>query len=117
MLWKKPGTPGNVTVMDGANPEAGPPNPAAPSRDPKSWAMFPSGLVSAGWPTEVVLVVRVDVCPDVLAEGKGGEAVLETNMEEADREDWEFTEGSPRELKNMKKEYYIFEANTDKSQY
>lgn len=32
-------------------------------------------------------MVRVDVCPDVLAEGKGGEAVLETNMEEADRED------------------------------
>lgn len=99
MLWKKPGTPGSVTVMDGASPEPGPPAPAAPSREPKSWAIFASGLLSAGWPIEVVLVVWVDVCPDVLAEGKGGEAVLESDTEEEDKVDWELAEGSPRQFR------------------
>lgn len=83
--WKKPGTPGSVTVMEGAGPEPGPPGPAAPpSREPRSWARFPSGLPSAGWPMEVVLVVWVDVCPEVLAERGGGDVVEESDEDEVE---------------------------------
>lgn len=88
--WKKPGTPGNVTVIEGAGPE--PPGPADPSREPRSWARLPSGLPSPGWPTEAVLVVRVEVCPDVLAEEEGGETVEESDEDEVEKEDWELVE-------------------------
>lgn len=85
MPWKKPGIPGNVTVMEGAGPEPGPPGPAAPpSRELRSWARFPSGLPSAGWPMEVVLVVWVDVCPEVLAEGWGEDMEDKEGVEKED---------------------------------
>lgn len=58
MPWKKAGTPGRVTVMEGAGPEPVPPGPVAPPRrEPRSWARLPSELPSVGWPIEVVLVV------------------------------------------------------------
>lgn len=88
MPWKKPGTPGSVTVMEGAAPDPGPPGPPAPpSREPRSRARLPSGLPSAAWPTEAVLVVWVDVCPEVLAEGGGGDVVEESEEEEVEKED------------------------------
>ena len=88
MPWKKPGTPGCVTVMEGAGPELGPPGPAAPpSREPRSWARLPSVLPSVGWPMEVVLVVWVDVCPEVLAEGGGGDVVEKSDEEDVEKED------------------------------
>lgn len=87
MPWKKPGTAGSVTVMEGAGPELGPPGPdAPPSREPRSWVKFPSGLPSPGWPIVVVLVVWVDVCPEVLAEGGGGDVVEESEEEEVEKE-------------------------------
>lgn len=72
---KKPGTPGSVTVMEGAGPDPS----APPSREPRSWARLPSGLPSAGWPTEVVRVVWV--------EGGGGNRVEESDEEEVEKED------------------------------
>ena len=81
MPWKKlPGMPGRVTVMAGA-PPATPAGP--PSREPSSWARWPSGSPSAGGRVEEVEellllllleeeeVVEV-VWPDRLAEGGGG---------------------------------------------
>lgn len=102
MLWKKAGTPGRVTVMEGAGPEptlSGPTTP--PSKEPSNWARFPSEPLSAGWPIEVVLVVWVDVCPEVLAEGGGGDVVEESDKVEVEEEVWELLEededtGSPR---------------------
>lgn len=47
---------------------------------------MPSGLVSEGWPMEAVSVVRVDVCPEVLAEDRGGD-VEESDEEEVEKED------------------------------
>lgn len=49
---------------------------------------------------EVVLVVWVDVCPEVLAEGGGGDMVEESDEEEVEKEDRELVEeevdmGSP----------------------
>lgn len=84
MLWKKAGTPGSVTVMEGAGPEPAPPGPTTPpSREPRSWARFPSELR----PIEVVLVVWVDVCPEVLAEVGGGDVVEELDEDEVEKED------------------------------
>lgn len=87
MPWKKAGTPGRVTVIEGAGPEPGPAAP--PSREPRSWARFPSGLPSAGRPVKVVPVVSVDVCPEVLAEGGGGggDVVEESDEEEVEKDD------------------------------
>lgn len=98
MPWKKPG---RVTVMEGAGPEPPPPSPAAPpSREPRSWARFPSGLPSAGCPTEAVLVVCVDVCPEVLAERGVEDTVEESDKDEVEKEGWGLVEdvvtGSPR---------------------
>lgn len=77
MLWKKGGTPGRVTVMEGVGPEpAAPGTTTPPSREPRIWARFPSEL-----PTEVVLVVWVDVCPEVLAKEGGGMVVAEDDVE------------------------------------
>lgn len=88
MLWKKGGTPGRVTVMEGVGPEPAPPGPTTPpSREPRSWARFPSELPSAGWPIEVVLVVWVDVCPEVLKEGGGGNVVEESDEVEVEELD------------------------------
>lgn len=91
MPWRKWGTPGSVTVMDGAGPEPGPLGPATPpSRrgEPRSWARFPSGLPSTGWPMEVVMVVWVDVCPaEVLEEEWGGDMVEELDEKEVEKED------------------------------
>ena len=108
--WKKPGTPGNVTVIEGAGPE--PPGPADPSREPRSWARLPSGLPSPGWPTEAVLVVRVEVCPDVLAEEEGGEMVEESDEDEVEKEDWELVEemvdmASPGAVRDNRKKISI----------
>lgn len=56
---------------------------APPSTEPSSWAKCPSGLPSVGWPVDGVLVVWVDVCPEVLAEGMGGDTVEdEVEMED-----------------------------------
>lgn len=49
---------------------------------------------------EVVLVVKVDVCPEVLAEDGGGDIVEESEEKEVEKEDWELVEeevdmGSP----------------------
>lgn len=88
MLWKKGGTAGRVTVMEGGGLEPAPPGPTIPpSREPRSWARLPSELPSAGWPTEVVLVGRVDVCPEVLAEGGGGNVVEESDEVVIEEED------------------------------
>lgn len=84
MPWKKPGTPGTVTVMEGAAPAPGVPAPAAPPRrEPRSWARLPSGAPSWGWPVDVVLVVWVDVCPEVFAGAVGG---TEEEEEEEEKE-------------------------------
>lgn len=107
--WKKLGTPGTVTVMDGVAPKTGAPGPATPpSREPRSWARLPSVTPSGGWPMEVVLVVRVVVCPEVFVEvgGGGGEVVEnEESGEEVEKEKvwvWDEEEvvaGSPMEMR------------------
>lgn len=83
--WMNAGTPGIVTVMEGAPPDTPPPAPATPPRrEPRSWARFSPGPLSWDWPTDAVLVVWVDVWPDVLAED--GEAVEEEKEEEEEVE-------------------------------
>lgn len=70
MLWKKAGcAPGSVTVMEGAAPGGWP--AGAASREPSSWARFPSAVLSGGCPTVAVLVVWVDVCPEVWGDDGG----------------------------------------------
>lgn len=100
MPWKKSGTLGSVTVMEEASPEPEAPGPAAPIKEPKSCTTFASGLPSAGWPMEVVLVVWVDVSPEVLMETTGGDVVVDSEEDEVEKDDGELVKedkvtGSP----------------------
>ena len=80
MPWKKLGNPGSVTVMEGAGPELRSPSPADPlCRD--------SGLPSTCMTMDAVLVVWEDVCPEVLAEERGGDMDEESDKEEVERDD------------------------------
>ncbi len=71
--------------MEGGIPDTPPPAPATPPKsEPSSWARLSPGPPSWDWPTDAVLVVWVDVWPDVLVEDGG--AVEEEKEKEWDDE-------------------------------
>ncbi len=66
--------------MEGGPPDTPPPAPTTPPKsEPSSWARLSPGPPSWDWPTDAVLVVWVEVWPDVLAEDGGA---VEEEIEE-----------------------------------